>query len=66
MNWLPVTTLPDGTIIEMPMPSPSDPDQDGVHGYRVRGSQGVTVFSTLPEVINYLQDQGDPQLKALR
>jgi len=32
------------------MPSPDDTGQDDVHGYRVRGTEGVTEYSTLPEV----------------
>ncbi len=54
MNWLLVMTLPDGTTIEMPMPSPDDPGHDDVHGYRVRGSDGVTQFATLREVADHL------------
>ena len=64
MNWLLVMTLPDGTTSEMPMPSPDDTSQDDVHGYRVRGSKGVTEFATLREVADHLvtphADDQDP------
>lgn len=55
--WLPVMTLPDGTTIEIPMPSPEDTDEHGVHGYRVRRADGVTVFSTLTEVATHVLDE---------
>lgn len=57
MIWLPVMTLPDGTTIEMPMPSPEATGHH-VHGYRVRGSEGVLEFATLTEVIDHLLDPG--------
>lgn len=58
MDWLPVMTLPDGTTIEMPMPPPEETGQSRVPGYRVRGSEGVTEFATLPEVLGHLLTRG--------
>ena len=54
MRWLPVITLPDGSTIEIPMPSPEDTDRHGIHGYRVRGAEGVTGFSTLSELADHV------------
>ena len=39
-------TLLDGATIEIPVPSPDDTHTDDVHGDRVRGTEGVTEFST--------------------
>lgn len=60
MNWLPVMTLPDGTTIEISMPSTDDSGHDGGHGYRLRTSTGVTAFATLHEVVDHLLGPGDP------
>jgi hypothetical protein len=56
MRWLPVKTLPDGTAIEIPMPSADDTDEPSAHGYRVRGVDGTAEFSTLIEVAAHLLD----------
>jgi hypothetical protein len=58
MNWLPVMTLPDGTTVEMPMPSPEATGHHPVDGYRVRGSEDVLEFATLTEVIDHLLSSG--------
>ena len=60
MQWLAVMTLPDGTSIELPMPSPEDTDLDGVYGYRVRGPEGITQFSTLTELAAHILEPLTP------
>lgn len=64
MIWLRVMTLPDGTTIEIPVPSPDDTDADGTCVYRVRGLGGVVEFSTLPEVAHHVLDPWTPTLEA--
>lgn len=63
MDWLPVMTLPDGTTVEMPMPPPDGTGQGSVPGYRVRGSEGVSEFATLPEVLDHLSTRGAAALE---
>ena len=70
MDWLPVMTLPDGTAIEIPMPSSGDTEEQGdvyhgdeahadVHGYRVRGPSGTATFATLAEAADHVMHLPD-------
>jgi hypothetical protein len=60
MDWLPVMTLPDGTAIEVPVPSPEDTGTQGdVHAYRVRGPSGTTTFATLDEAADHVMHLPD-------
>lgn len=52
-------TLSDGSTIEIPMPSRDGTDPHAVDGYRVRGVEGVTEFSTLNEVVAHVLDRRD-------
>jgi hypothetical protein len=58
MDWLPVLTLPDGTTVEMPMPPPEGTGQGSLPAYRVRDSEGVLEFATMPEVLDHLATSG--------
>lgn len=58
MDWLHVLTLPDGTTVEMPMPSSEGTDHGSVPAYRVRGSDGIIEFATMPEVLDHLAALG--------
>lgn len=60
MEWLPVMTLPDGTAVEIPMPTPEDAERHGeVHRYRVRGPSGTTTFATLLEATDHVMHLPD-------
>jgi hypothetical protein len=61
MDRLPVLTLPDGTAIEIPMPSSSvDPESHGdVHHYRVRGPSGTLTFATLRDAADHVMHLPD-------
>lgn len=58
MKWLPVMTLPDGTTIEMAMPTSDDEDLRGGHAYRVRGVDGIIELGALSELADYILEQG--------
>ena len=58
MEWLKVMTLPDGTTVEMPIPPLEGTGHGDEAAYRVRGSRGVTEFTTMPEVLHHLAASG--------
>ena len=54
MNWLPVMTLPDGTTIEVPFPTPEQDYVQDPHSYRVSGPDGSILFATLQEAADHV------------
>ena len=57
MHWLTLITRPDGTTVEVPIPTPDDTPDCHDYRYRVRGVDGDTEFATLAEVASELLDR---------
>jgi hypothetical protein len=54
MTWLTVITLPDGTTVELPIPSADDAGEPEEYRYRIRRADGVVEFATLLEAATHL------------
>jgi hypothetical protein len=54
MNWLTVFTLPDGTMVELPVPAARDAVEPQEYRYRIWRTDGVTEFTTLAEAASDL------------
>ena len=59
MNWLTVLTLPDGTTVEVPIPSADDAGEPEEYRYRIRRADGVIEFATLFEAASDLLGRAD-------
>jgi hypothetical protein len=66
MTWLTVITLPDGTTVEVPMPSSENSADYQEYRYRVRRADAVIEFATLAEVTRDLLDPEDMAQRGFR
>lgn len=68
MKWLRVLTLPDGTCVETALPTIDELERVSAHDhYRMRREDGsISVFSTMLEVVRYLSQHYDAEIRRLR
>jgi hypothetical protein len=59
MTWLTVIRLPDGTTVEVPIPSSEESTDYQEYRYRVRRADAVIEFATLAEVTSDLLERQD-------